>query len=122
MLRSLGDMEALRYIGFESDLSFLKGNPPERHEELLHEEDVLAAAAVRLICNLATTRMGSMSWHRSWPGLLALFLSTQYTDREAGLELLKQHFADFNEASRLVAASPQVKVVVSRSPCACTVM
>ena len=97
----------LGHIGFETSFGFLKAKRlTDAHERKLGEGDLMAKQAFDLVVALLRFRLGSMSWHRCWPGLLALFGSADEKGREESLQLLKDDYDAYKGAKLLVAASP----------------
>ena len=107
----------LEYMGFTIDYaSGLPSNLTEDHDMCKDQNDT-AAKAMGIWVSLAKFRAGSMMWHYlSWPGLLALLLSSDKTDVDLCLQLLARHYNAYVVAAREAEENPWLQKVVSASP------
>eukprot|EP00974_Lingulodinium_polyedra_P002346 218824-Lingulodinium_polyedra.AAC.1 len=92
-------------MGFETDLRPFRKIHGDL-DRILEDQDILAGQAFQLVLGLLRNRGASMSWHASWPGLLALFISDAREDQEEGLRLLRQDWEAYQAALTRAEQAP----------------
>ena len=117
MCALLDDIHILGIVGFQTSFGDLKKAVlAQEHERRLDDDDLLAQQAFDLTLGILKFRVGSMSWHVSWPGLLVRFGSEVRSGQEDALEVLRRDDDCFQHAQDLVGASPFLGKMCQRSP------
>ena len=106
----------LSRFGFTTTFSHLRKGLNDANQRSLDDEDSLAKKGFMLVVKLLRFRLGSQYWHRTWPGLLALFLSTDESDWNNGLDLLTSDIEAYMIAKLYEKADTVIAKVVKRSP------
>ena len=83
----------------------------------LESEDFLARPAHDLACAIILRRQSSLAWHSDgWPGLLALFASSDQATREAARALLLEDYRHFEALKLLALGNSFYQRIVNLSP------
>lgn len=124
----LYDTLTLKFIGFKTAFDEFHESSSDDEAEgevmtALEAEDQLARKAHELVVNMLHFRMASMSWHScSWPGLLAIFASSDEMEQQTGVDIFRDDLEAFREAERLAPGSEAIQKMVLKSPFQLTIM
>ena len=121
---ALMDGDKLAFMGFLNDKGALP--PPEalkKKAALLEDQNSLAQVAFSLACSCLKHRMASMKWHDDgWPGLLALFASSEKQDQELAWSRMQEDWQVFQAVSKMSKGDPVLSRVARMSPFATTLV